>query len=169
MPYKDEEKQRAYHATYDAEHREKILQYQQNYRLLHRQENREYARKYHQEHRERCNEQFRQRHLVHKKEDNEKCHQYALNLHQQFMDGVYGHLCFFCKQPVTVEELAKHHINGGGPKEREQLGGGTTGTIRSWKRAIAEQNPIKWATAHRSCHTAFHNIRRKKHVTEGSS
>jgi len=162
MPFKDREKRleymRLYNRQYNETHKEEIRENNQHYLIKHRQENRERSHKYHLKHKEEQLEKMQIYNSTHKETLREQRRLYFLTLGQQFMDGVYGHLCFFCKEKVLVEDLARHHINGDGNEERERLGGGSTGTIRSWKQAIAEQDPMKWATSHNGCHTRFHKL-----------
>jgi hypothetical protein len=115
-------------------------------------------RRYYQAHREKCRAYYAAYHLGHREEMQVYNAARYLNLKQQFMGSVYGHLCFFCKRVVLIEDLARHHINGDGNEDRTHLGGSRTASfVRSWTQAIAEQDPMKWATAHKSCHASFHN------------
>lgn len=133
----------AYWRDYYLAHKDGKKKYDQGRYLAQKQERIKHQRAYHAEHKE-------ERKVYES--------QYLLSLKQQFMDGVYGDRCFFCNQFVLPEDLARHHINGDGNEDRERLGGGTTGKARSWKEAIAEQDPMKWAASHRACHSRFHSI-----------
>lgn len=131
--------------------------YWRDYYLAHKDKKKEYDQRRYLGQKQQKVEHQRVYHAAHKEERKVYETQYLLNLKRQFMDGVYGGRCYFCKQMVVPEDLARHHINGDGNEDRERLGGGTTGKARSWKKAIAEQNPEKWATSHRSCHSRFHS------------
>lgn len=168
MPYKSKEKEKEHNQLYYLKHKQRIREQHQQYDLTHREEKAEYQRRYglaHMQEKRRYNQQYslvhkeerKQYRLTHRREIREYERQVRRELGCRFMDGIYGHVCLFCKGEVSIEELARHHINGDGSEERAHLGGEGVGTIRSWRKAIAEQDTTKWATVHLNCHTAFHN------------
>lgn len=140
----------------------------QRYRSTHREHERARHRNYHSTHKEEIHERKRQYNLTHKEKIREQNEHYRMELRQQFLEGIYGDACFFCKKKVLAKDLARHHINGDGSEERARLGGGVTGFIRSWRKAIEEADPTKWATSHMSCHSRFHTKERRRQCREHS-
>lgn len=166
MPYKDRNKRleymRLYNRDYCKAHQREKAKYNKRYLTEHREENRERSHEYYSGHKQELLERNRIYRSVHREELRQQKQKYYLAFGQEFMDGVYGHLCFFCGQEVLLKDLARHHINGDGNEERGRLGGPGKGTYRSWRQAIAEQNPTKWATSHNGCHTRFHKLQKVK-------
>lgn len=155
LPDRPERDRSDYHRAYYLAHREQ----RQQYNSMHKEKIQEQSQQYYLAHGEKIRQQRRQYYSTHKEEIRERQRQYRSRFGQQFMDGVYGHLCFFCGQEVAPEELAIHHLKGDGLEERKQFGGGSTGLNHSRRKAITEQDPTKWATTHNGCHTRFHKTK----------
>jgi len=144
-----------YHRNYRDTHREECARLNREYRATHKQELKEYAQAYNSAHKEGLKRTHHQYNLTHKEELAEKHKKKNGALRQQLFNR-YGNLCYFCKGTVEPSGFFLHHINGDGNDERGQLGGGTTGLMRSWKEAVEHVDLAKYAISHKACHNRFH-------------
>jgi len=152
---------REYNQRWRQEHIETERRRSRDYYSTHKVEMQEYHRSYCIAHKNEIQQQRKGYRSRYKERRRELDHERDLELKRQFLNGVYRDICIFCKEKVLPQDLARHHINGDGNDERRVLG-----EVGSWRDAIEHPDPVKWATAHVSCHTRFHrpvDIREEKH------
>ena len=133
--------------------------YFKEYYRVRRREKMEWQRRYNQAHRQEINDAQKRRYVERRQEIRASQREYADSvsgrLAQRFID-LYGNVCIFCGEEVSLEKLTRHHIEGDGKADQERLGRGMAGRWRSWREAVEKPDAKKWATTHRGCHTRHH-------------